>query len=174
MQHFEKCARDSQWMCSARCDVNNICKLRSWTEAHRKCQHSGGGLSNYDAFCSSVQVSWNILSTVSCLLFKIFTVNETFMWLKLVSLTSERKMKIWKFWADFVDNKYENNIWRKKHQKIHKKRKWKMKDIHCKREKSWLSKWTKDILQLQVQFVSILLFELNHYLIRLEVRIFSL
>ena len=25
---------------------------------------------------------------------------------------------------------------KKKHQKIHKNRKWKMKDIHCKREKS--------------------------------------
>ena len=87
MQHFAKCARESQWMCSTRCDVNNICKLRYWTKAYRKCQHSAGGLSDYDAFSSSVQVSWNISSALSRLLFKIFSANETFAWLKLVSLT---------------------------------------------------------------------------------------
>ena len=45
----------------------------------------------------------------------------------------------------------------KKASKDTQEQKMEMKDIHCKREKSWVSKWTKDILQLQVQFVSILL-----------------
>ena len=39
---------------------------------------------------------------------------------------------------------------------MHKKRKWKMKDIHCEGKNSQVSKCTKDIVQLQVQFVSIL------------------
>ena len=54
---FCKCVGDSQWICSARCDVNSICKLRSWMKACRKHQHSAGGLCIYDTFCSTGQVS---------------------------------------------------------------------------------------------------------------------
>ena len=63
----------------------------------------------------------------------------------------------------------------KKASKDTQEKKMEMKDIHCKREKSGVSKWTKDILQLQVDnLFQFAMFEFNHYLIRLEVRIFSL
>ena len=36
MQHFAKCARESQWMCSTRCDVNNIMQIEILDKSPQK------------------------------------------------------------------------------------------------------------------------------------------
>ena len=65
-------------------------------------------------------------------------------------------MKFWKICADFVDSKYENNTWEKNIKRYTRKENGKWKTFIVKEKKSWVSKCTKDIVQLQVQFVSIL------------------
>ena len=68
------------------------------------------------------------------------------------------RKKIWKFWAEFVENKgeYENNTWKKNIKRYTRKEKGKWKTLIVKEKKTRVSKCTKDILQLQVLFVSIL------------------
>lgn len=80
LSHSPKCARNSFLSCSA----------RSWTEACGKYQHSAGGLSNCDTFCSLEQVpqkhSFSHISQYSSDV-TIFLANDTY----LLSLTKEQK-----------------------------------------------------------------------------------
>ena len=58
---------------------------------------------------------------------------------------------------------------------MHKKRKWKMKDIHCERKKipEYLSA-PKILYNCKFNFFNFAMFKFNHYLIRLGIKIFSL
>ena len=67
-----------------------------------------------------------------------------------------KKLHLLKILRDFVDSKYENNIWKKTINRYTRKENGKWKTFIEEEKKSWISKCTKDIVQLQVQFVSIL------------------
>ena len=66
-----------------------------------------------------------------------------------------KKLHLLKILRDFVDSKYENSTWKKTINRYTRKENGKWETFIVKEKKSWVSKCTKDILQLQVQFVSI-------------------